>query len=65
MKCQYCSDFDTVEPELNCIEMFEGYDPEGCNYYFLDVIKDCDCDIRRLYIRYCPMCGRKLIEDEA
>ena len=67
-KCKYCSDFDTVDPELNHIEMFEGRDKEGCKYYYLDIERPTGFipepwRNRPLYIRYCPMCGRKLIED--
>jgi hypothetical protein len=46
--------------------MYEGTDTQGCKYYYLDVEKPTgfipeDWRNRRLYIRYCPLCGRKLI----
>lgn len=65
-KCEYCSDFDTRPPELHAIEMYEGIDTQGCKYYYLDVERPTGYipepwRNRRLYIRYCPLCGRKLI----
>jgi hypothetical protein len=65
-KCVYCSDFHLREPELKSIEMWEGMDSLGNKYYYLDVQRP-EGFIpepwrnRRLYIRYCPLCGRKLI----
>ena len=64
-KCVYCTDFDR-EPELRSIEMYEGTDREGCKYYYLDVERPAGFipepwRNRVLHIRYCPLCGRKLI----
>lgn len=64
-ECEYCSDF-LREAELKTIVMCRGEDREGCEYYYLDIERP-EGFIpepwrnRRLYIRYCPMCGRKLI----
>lgn len=68
MKCEYCSDFHLREPEIKTIEMYHGKDREGCEYYYLDVERPMGFipepwRNRRLYIRYCPLCGRKLIEE--
>ena len=65
-KCEYCSDFHLREPEVKTIEMCHGKDKEGCDYYYLDVSRPEGFvpepwRNRRLYIRYCPLCGRKLI----
>lgn len=67
-KCNYCTDFINKEPELKSIEMYEETSRDGYTYYVLDVERPTGYipepwRNRPLYIRYCPLCGRKLIED--
>ena len=65
-ECLYC-DFDR-EAELHNIELYEGCDKTGAKYYYLDIHRPTgfipeEWRTRILYIRYCPMCGKKLLDD--
>ncbi len=57
--CEYCSD-RYREPELKSINLYKGP-----NYYVLDIERP-DGFIpepwrnKRLYVNFCPMCGRRL-----
>lgn len=64
MECDFCTNFDTEEPKLKEINMYKDIN----NGYCLDVERSDGIFIpeglrnKRLYINYCPMCGRKLGE---
>lgn len=65
-ECLYC-DFDR-EAELHNIELYEGCDKTGAKYYYLDIHRPTgfipeEWRNRVLHIRYCPLCGKNLLEE--
>lgn len=66
MKCEFCNDFSSIEPKLKEINMYEYTADNGQKSYCLDIERSCGYipepwRNKELPIKFCPICGRKLV----
>ena len=67
MKCDFCNDFNVIEPKLKEINMYECTKDNGMKSYCLDIERPCGFGIipetwrnKSLQINFCPIYGREL-----